>query len=568
MTTLDLLRERALAGTGKVRFYRKGKLVAERGYAEIEAGAARVAAELLRSGLVRSQRVGIVLATSEDFYHAFFGIQRAGGIPVVLYPPPPFGVLETWAKRTSQLMDSAGIKLLLSSRDFASGLGMLAELRQDQPHSVGWVTEMAQTGAPATIEFPRVQSDEICFLQFSSGTTGAPKAVAISHFNAVSNARAIIAGAGFEGPEMNCVGWLPLYHDMGLVGLVITLLTAGGELTLMPPEDFVLNPLRWLRMISDHRANISVAPNFAYHLAAKRVTEESARDLNLSRWRVALCGAEMVLRSTLDEFAAKLALAGLKPEAITPVYGLAEATLAVTFSCVDQPARWTYVDRERLEVDGIAEPATDPASSLCLASVGRPLRGVQIELRDENGSVLPEGRVGRIWVQGPSVMTGYFERPEETSLAIDLQGWLDTGDRGVMIDGELHICGRIKDLIVIRGRNYEPSWIEASLADLEYAREHCVAAVGWSNVSEGTEELVLFVEVKKKHESDVESRRQELEDGIRKRVAEQAGLQAQRIFFVRSGALPRTSSGKLKRQESLRLWTRGELALLEGARSP
>ncbi|NDD93057.1 AMP-dependent synthetase, partial [bacterium] len=365
--------------------------------------------------------------------------------------------------------------------------------------------------------------------------------------------QAITQGVSSMNERLNCVGWLPLYHDMGLIGLVLTLLWADGDLALMTPEDFVLQPVRWLSVLSELKANITVAPNFAYGLAAKKVTSEQTLGLDLSAWKVALCGAERVHRGTLDLFARKFQEVGFRAEALTAVYGLAEATLAVAFSEPTRLPLYTRFDRDGLERDGIAKRAQmGEGSSIELASVGRALPGVQIEIRNERNEVLEQEHVGRIWVSGPSVMQGYLGELDATEQVLQA-GWLDTGDRGVLFEDELYICGRAKDVLIIRGRNYDPTWIESALDHEPSLREQSVVAVGQVNEADGTEDLMILAETKRGLDQLMEEDRIQLEDRIRKAILSHTGISAKQVVLLNPGDLPRTTSGKLQRKQALNM---------------
>ena len=367
----------------------------------------------------------------------------------------------------------------------------------------------------AALEEPGSGS-ELALIQFSSGTTVDPKPVALTHHNVLSNVAAIQSLIP-PGAEQSGVSWLPLYHDMGLIGCLLLAVVRPGPLTLLSPELFLARPALWLRAISRRRATISVAPNFAYGLCLRRVREEEMAGVDLSSWRLAMNGAEPVAPQVLRRFAERFARHGFDPRAMMPVYGLSEASLAVTFT---RPGRGA-----RLEQRGARE----------LASVGAPLPGIDVEVRE-----------GRIHVRGPSVMKEYFGNPRATAEAVR-EGWLDTGDLGFEEGGELFVTGRAKDVIVLRGANHAPQEFEDALDGVAGVRPGCAVALGLP--TEEGEELALLVE--RSGEADAEA--------ISARVNERTGIRPFSVHLLEPGTLPRTSSGKLRRAEALRQLMAGEL---------
>jgi acyl-CoA synthetase (AMP-forming)/AMP-acid ligase II len=399
-----------------------------------------------------------------------------------------------------------------------------------------------------------VSTEDLALVQFSSGTTVDPKPVALSHRAILAQVEALNAHWRHV-EDVSGVSWLPLYHDMGLIGCIFPAADQGAELTLIPPEVFVAKPALWLRTLSRYRAAVSPAPNFAYALCVERVRDEELAGVDLSSWRVALNGAEAVAPGVLRRFVERFAPWGLRPEALSPVYGLSEAALAVTFSDLERCFVTTTFDREGLRRQGVARQAED---GIELASVGRPLPGFAVEIRDEEGGTLPAGRVGRVWVRGPSLMSGYLGRPEETARTL-VDGWLDTGDVGFLHAGELYLTGRAKDLLVLRGRNVRPEEVEHPVDELPDVRTGCSAALSWLPEGGDGERLVLFVETARRFGGDTGG----LAKACRERVLEATGLRLDEVVVLERGTLPRTSSGKIRRGETLRLWLEGELAAPE-----
>jgi acyl-CoA synthetase (AMP-forming)/AMP-acid ligase II len=345
---------------------------------------------------------------------------------------------------------------------------------------------------------------------------------------------------------------------MGLIGCLLQAVYQSGSLVLIPPELFLARPALWLRAIARHRATISVAPSFAYALCASRVKDEDLAGADLSSWRLALCGAEPVSLDSLDHFARRFAPFGFDPKALRPVYGLAEASLAVTFTPGGREVRAVGVDPVRLAATG---EAVDGARAI--VSVGTPVPGTDVEVRGASGKVLGERRVGRIFVRGPSVMVGYFNQPEATARTL-AGGWLDTGDLGFVAGGELHVCGREKNVIVIRGANHLPQEFEECLAAVEGVRAGCAVAVGFVPEGEDGEQLLVMAERARGGHGD-DGR---MADGIRRAVLAHSGIRPHTVLVLEPGTIPRTSSGKLRRNEALRRFLAGELGPPAGALRP
>jgi len=383
----------------------------------------------------------------------------------------------------------------------------------------------------------------LALVQYSSGSTVDPKPVALSHRAVLAQTdalRALMPDDTPEDPQLG-VSWLPLYHDMGLIGCLLSALTYPGPLVLLGPEVFLGRPALWLRAFSRHGGTMSVAPSFAYAVCARRVKDEEMEGVDLSRWRLAMNGAEQVSVEAARRFSDRFSRWGFRPSALMPVYGLAEAALAVTFSPPRAPLRTVPVDPVALAREGRVLPG-----GRRLASVGIPVPGVSVEVRTESGTVAPEGVVGRIYARGPSVMDEYLGQPEATRAVLD-GGWLDTGDLGFVQDGELVVCGRVKDVVVLRGANHAPQEFEDALDGLAGVRAGCAVALGFVPPGGDGEELLLLVETTADAGPD-------LVDRIRAVVAERTGVRPHTVQLLVPGTLPRTSSGKLRRPEALRRW--------------
>lgn len=509
--------------------------------------ARRVAGALADLGVAEGDRVAIVLPTSVDFCDAFFGAILAGAVPVPLYPPVRLGRLDEYHRATARMVEGVGAEIVLTDARVGLMLGEVAA-RAKPKLGVMRVSELRERGSE--LERSR-RADDLALIQFSSGSTVDPKPVALTHGNLLSQCAVLKAlFPEVEGVAQCGVSWLPLYHDMGLIGALLQAPYYPGPLVLLPPEAFLLRPALWLRAISRCRATISPAPNFAYGLCLKRISDVDMTGLDLSSWAYALNGAEPVSLELMRRFAERFSRCGFRAESLMPVYGLSEAALAVSFSPRRAPPREMNVDAQRLGESGRVQPGPR-----ALASVGSPIPGVDLEIRDEQGVVLGELRQGRIWVRGPSVMHGYFQNEAATSRALS-DGWLDTGDLGFVSEGELFISGRSKDLVIIRGANHAPQEFEDCLVEVDGLRAGCAVAVGHVPDGQTEEQLVLLAEWSDRPSP---ARLDALLETIRERVLSGTGIRPHEVRLLAPGTLPRTSSGKLRRGEALRRYVAGEL---------
>jgi fatty-acyl-CoA synthase len=522
----------------------RGELVAAMPYAELRERAKALAARLLAAGLATHDRVGLVAETDADFIVAFFACQYARLTPAPLPLPAALGGREAYVEQIARMLGSAkaaavfGPETLLPwLKDAADAAGTPMALRiADLPD------------APAT-DLPAPLADDPCYVQFSSGSTRNPTGVLCTHRALMANAFAITRHGLNVVPEDRALSWLPLYHDMGLVGFLLSPLAAQMTVDLLPTGAFVRRPLLWLDLISKNRATISYSPSFGYDLCARR--GDGAREgLDLSGWRVAGCGGDMVRPGPLLGFAERYAAAGFRQEAFVASYGMAEATLALTMAPVNQGLRFDTVDVDRMERDGIVKPGSG-ARSRAFVRCGPVLPAHELEVRNDAGAVVPEGHVGKVFVRGPSLMKGYFGEPEASARVLGADGWLDTGDLGYLTGGEIVPTGRAKDLILLNGRNVWPQDLEWSAeSEIEKLRSGDVAAFSIDR-DEG-EQLVVLVQVRS---SDPEVRRTLTED-VAALLRARHGVEAQ-VELVGHNALPQTSSGKLSRSKARALFLAG-----------
>jgi fatty-acyl-CoA synthase len=547
-TLIDLLERSGQHPEGGIRFLDRAERDRWVGWTEIRERALGVCGGLRDLGISRGERVALVFPTGLEFFEALFGILLAGAVPVPLYPPVRLGRMDEYFRRTARMLEVSGARLVLADARVRRILGeAIAAARP--PLGCRTVDEVRQSAGEAV----RVDPADLGLVQFSSGTTVEPKPVALSHRALVSQVKAINGcWQDADGRRQSGVSWLPLYHDMGLIGCVFGALDRDIPLTLLGPELFVARPALWLRAISRWQGTISPAPNFAYALCLTRISDAEMEGVDLSSWHTALNGAEAVSPPVLRAFCERFARWGFRPEAFTPVYGLSEAALAVTFSDLAVPFRSVRVEREALAREGLALEVDEGRE---IVSVGRPLPGFNLEIRDEEGRPLPTGRVGRIWIKGPSLMEGYLDAPEATARALK-DGWLDTGDLGFLRGGELYLTGRAKDVVILRGRNHAPEEIERSLESVPGVRTGCAVAVSWLPEDADGERLVLLVEEARNASPE---QLEALPEACREAVLGAVGLAVDEVVVLEPGTLPRTSSGKLRRQEALRLWLAGEL---------
>jgi len=532
---------RFLTSKGEERFY---------AYEQLEAEAHRRAAHLAALGLAKGDRLAIVVAEGDEFVLSFLGACVAGLVPVPIYPRATFKGIEGYADTVAHIARASGARVLLTME--ATRPYVEPALAKDCGLAQIVLTEQVFTGETPAFTPPAITPDDLCFLQFTSGSTSQPKGVVVTHANLVANASAFLGPHGLDRRDDDLgVSWLPLFHDMGLIGFVLGTLIHDIPVVLLPTSTFARGPRIWLETIHKYRGTITYAPNFAYALAVKRLKDRDLKDLDLSCLRIAGCGAEPIHAQTMRDFAGRLAPAGFDARALLPSYGMAESTLAITFHPRGTPIVTDTVDPEAMKRGEALPVAPGTPGALELVACGVPFPGHDLRIVDaETGEPLGERRVGQIVTTGPSVTGGYFGNADATALGWK-DGWLQTGDLGYLADGALFICGRLKDLIIIHGANYHPQDLEWAVQDLEGVRRGNVVA--FSVVRDGTEQLVVAAEA---NSADVER----LKKAIPERIYEASGLATSYVAIVGVGALPKTSSGKAQRLKTKRLYENGLLA--------
>lgn len=520
-------------------------------YRDLLEAARGIAAGLAAQGLQPRQTVALMLPTGRDYLACFFGVMIAGGIPVPIYPPARMTQIEDHLKRHARILSNAEAALIITVEQ-AKPVAVM--LQAAAPSLAAIVTPSELRASPATSRY-RPQGSDIAFLQYTSGSTGDPKGVMLTHANLLANIRAL-GQAAQASPSDIFVSWLPLYHDMGLIGAWFGSLYHGIPLVLMSPLAFLARPALWLQTIARHRGTISAAPNFAYELCVRHVGDAALAGLDLSSWRLALNGAEPVSPATLEAFAARFACCGLRRQAITPVYGLAESSVGLAFPPLERGPRIDVIQREPFTRHGKAEPATgDDASPLAIPSCGRALPGHEIRIVDEAGAELPERRIGRLEFRGPSATAGYYRHPEATR-ALLRGGWLDSGDHAYMAQGEVYITGRVKDLIKRGGRNLYPYDLEEAIGKLPGIRKGCVAVFASPDPATGSERLVVMAETRERNEAA----RTQLRQVLNQTAIDVIGMPADDIVLVPPHAVLKTSSGKIRRLASREAYEHGTAA--------
>ena len=521
-------------------------------------GAAAIAAGLSARGVTQGDTIALMLPTGFDFLRSFQGILLRGAVAVPIYPPLRLDRLAEYAERQSAILKSAGVRLLITIPR-AKPIGDVLKAMVPTLEAVLSADEVAASASGRARATPQSRADDAAFIQYTSGSTGSPKGVLLTHANLMANIKAISRGLEARATEVG-VSWLPLYHDMGLIGSWLFPMASGFPLALRSPLSFLARPERWLHDIHRRRGTLSAAPNFAYELCVRRIRDEDIAGIDLSSWMCALNGAEPVRPETMDRFVQRFSKYGFRREAMMPVYGLAENSVGLAVPPVGRGPKIDRVDRASFE-QGSAAPAApgDPSASMFVC-VGRALPEHEIRIVDDSGATLPERRVGRLLFRGPSMTAGYY-RNEAASQAIrGPEGFLDSGDLAYFADGELYIAGRLKDLIIRGGRNFVASEIEEAAASVAGVRQGCVAAFGLIDPKTGTEQIVVVAETRARSQSE----RDALEGAVIERVSSAIGAPPDIVRLAPPGAIPKTSSGKIRRNDTRMLFESGALGRSKG----
>jgi fatty-acyl-CoA synthase len=541
----------AAGGVGGMNYYTaRGELADVITWAQMREDARAVAGRFLARGLQPGDRVAIVAETEADFPRALMGCLYAGLVPCPVPLPSAFGSRVAYGEQLRRIADVAGISAAVTPAMFSD---WIAEALSDRALAfVGTLSDL--DNAAATLAPTDPDASQIAYLQFSSGTTSDPKGVVVTHGAMMANISAM-SRYGLELREGDRgVSWLPYYHDMGLVGCVMVPIACQMSADFLTTRDFILRPGIWLELISRNRGTMTYAPSFGYDLAARRA--RPADTLDLSSLRIAGIGGDIIKIANLNNFSRTFAPHGFRSEIFLPSYGMAEAALGLTFSPLGAGARSEIVDINRLRDEHTAVAPDGGARSREFVICGRPLPEHELEIRNEGGAVLPEGHEGQIFTRGPSLMKGYFGNPVETARVLSPDGWLDTGDLGYMRNGEVVVTGRVKDLIIINGRNIWPQDIEWSVeTHVDGIKEGSVAAfqlVDEGEDSADQERVGLVVECRRREANE----RENLLAAASATVRKVCGIDAH-VALCAPGALPRTSSGKLSRSKTRDMFLAG-----------
>jgi len=515
-------------------------------------GALGYAARLAEAGLKPGQMVAIMLPTCKEYLFSFYGVLLAGGVPVPLYPPARLTTIEDHMTRHVGILKSAGAAIMITIPEAKA----LAWLLRAQVESMRAVLVPADLEGGGTHYVPHhCKPGDIGFLQYTSGSTGNPKGVVLTHENLLVNVQAMGAAVSANADDV-FVSWLPLYHDMGLIGGCFATMFLGFPVVLMSPLAFLSRPSSWLRAIHRHRGTISGGPNFSYELCLRRIEDGELEGIDLSSWRFAFNGAEPVSPDTLGAFAERFEKFKFRRSSLSPVYGLAENTVGVSFTTPGEPWRMDTLDRDAFTRTGEAVPAKPGSPSIRVVGCGHVIRDHDLRIVDSAGLELPERQEGHLQFRGPSATSGYYRNPEATKGLFDGK-WLNTGDRAYLKEGMVYITGREKDIIIRGGRNISPYELEQAVGDLAGVRRGCVAVFGSPDPATGTERVVVLAEMR---DSD-RSRREGIEADLKRMINELAvtliGAPADDIVLAPPATVPKTSSGKIRRNAAREFYERG-----------
>jgi acyl carrier protein len=518
-------------------------------YRQLYDGALGYAARLVQAGLQPGQMVAIMLPTCKEYLFSFYGVMLAGGVPVPLYPPARLTTIEDHMTRHVGILKSAGATIMITIPE-AKALAYLLRAQVESLRAVLMPADLQGSGAgfaPA-----RAKSGDIGFLQYTSGSTGNPKGVVLSHANLLANVQAM-GKAVSAGPGDVFVSWLPLYHDMGLIGGCFATMFLGFPVVLMSPLAFLSRPGSWMRAIHRHRGTLSGGPNFCYELCLRRIPDAEMEGIDLSSWRFAFNGAEPVSPETITAFTDKFSRWSFRKNSMSPCYGLAECTVGVAFTTPGEPWRMDALDRENFTKTGeavLAKP-DDPAP-LKVVGCGHVVEGHDLRVVDAAGLELPDRQEGLLQFRGPSATSGYYRNPAATKNLFAGE-WVNTGDRAYLKEGMVYITGREKDIIIRGGRNISPYELEQSVGDLAGVRRGCVAVFGSRDAATGTERVVVLAEMR----NPDASRHADLKRMINELAVSLTGAPADDIVLAPPATVPKTSSGKIRRTAAREFYERG-----------
>ena len=502
-----------------------------------------VAQYLLSRGLEKNDKVVVMLPTSANFAYIYFGILMAGGVPVPVSQPAGTSNIAKYLDNLTHIIRDCEGKFFITYEKIKAIAGSLMNIADLVK---GFILDNEIFGNPVShdrFRLPEIKSDDLALIQYTAGTTGKPKGVMLTHKKLLHNIHGIGVAGAMSADDVG-ISWLPMYHDMGLIGGFFTPLYWNINMVLMQPEALLFRPYWWLENIGKYRATITVAPNFGYHYCVTRIDDVNLHRLDLGSLRLAMNGAEPVDRITLNKFLEKFKPCNLRDDIFLPVYGMAENSLAATFPSLDNPTVVSRFRRDKLEEKHLAMDSDSQNSMeyIDLVSVGYPLIGQEIKIVNKRGATLHEREVGEICVKSQSLSSGYYKNPEATH-AVFKDHWFHSGDMGFILDGRLYISGRIKEMIIKRGKNIYPYDVERIASTVKGVRLGCCAAFDVHNEAEGTEDLVLVCETTAKEREALERLKQEIHNEILTRL----GIAPDDIKLVPKESIPKTTSGKIQR---------------------
>lgn len=527
----------------------RGNLTRPYPFSELRRDALTQARRLIAAGVKPEDRIALIAETGVEFASLFFGVVYAGAWPVPLPLPTSFGGAQSYIDQLRVQLDSCDPSMLIFPPEIGAMCAEAARITGVQ--GIDW-SEFAERDAPE-MALPEAGTSDIAYLQYSSGSTRFPHGVAITHHALLNNLSAHSHGMQLQESD-RCISWLPWYHDMGLVGCFLSVVANQVSTDYLKTEDFARRPLAWLDLISRNQGTtLSYSPTFGYDICARRMSSQTkASDrFDLSRWRVAGNGADMIRPDVMQSFVDAFADAGFKATTFLPSYGLAEATLAVSIMPPGEGIVVELVEETQLSGGDVAREDR-PQRFRAIVNCGKPVKDMEVQIREEDGTPLPEKAIGKVWCRGPSVMVGYF-RDQESTDACMKDGWLDTGDMGYISEGYVYIVGRAKDMIIVNGRNHWPQDIEWAVEQLPAFKQGDVAAFAITTPG-GEETPAVLVQCRTSDEKE----RIRLRDEIRERVRSVTGMNCV-IELVPPRTLPRTSSGKLSRAKARNLYLNGEI---------
>jgi len=518
---------------------------------DLSKGAESVASGLQRQGIEPGQTVALMLPTSRDYFYSFFGVLLAGAVPVPLYPPARPSQIEEHLRRHRGILNNSLTAMLITNQEVLP-LARLLNAHVETLRVSLTVEDLCSSGGQVILHSAR--PGDTAFLQYTSGSTGNPKGVVLSHTNLLANIRAMGTATQTNSGDV-FVSWLPLYHDMGLIGAWLGSLYYGCRLVIMSPLSFLVHPENWLWAIHRYGGTISASPNFGFELCLKRVDERDISGLDLSSWRLAFNGAEPVSPLTVTKFTERFRKYGFRAETMAPVYGLAESSVGLAFPLPGSAPLIDSIERQPFMEHGKAVPASgDDTRCLRFVSCGQPLAEHSIRIVDDKDAVLPERQEGRLQFSGPSATSGYYRNIEETKQLFHGK-WLDSGDLAYMAGGNLYITSRIKDIIIRGGRNIYPHELEEAIGEIREIRKGCVAVFGSTDQASGTEKLVVIAETRKREGEEL----QYLHNAVNSCVTDLLGLPPDDVLLVPPHTVLKTSSGKLRRSATRDLYAQGRM---------